>query len=156
MSGEDIRWEQRFSNFNKALDKLSQAIDFVKYESDGQNPDMENGEILDEIVREGVIQRFEYTWELAWNVMKDYSIFQGELSVTGSRDAIKFAFQAGLIRNGDLWMEMIKSRQKTSHTYNEETAQDIYLKIINEYYDAFIQFRGNMEQKRSGEQQTIF
>jgi len=113
--------------------------------------------VLDEIIKEGLIQRFEYTYELAWNVMKDYAYFQGDsfLVIGGSRDALRFAFDAGLIENGELWMEMIKSHQQTTHTYDEETANEIYLKIINEYQNAFLQFQKKMESLRTGEQQRL-
>jgi nucleotidyltransferase substrate binding protein (TIGR01987 family) len=156
MNQEDIRWEQRFSNFNKALKKLTQAVDFVKQEvlkEDELNEENEN-EILDEIIKEGLIQRFEYTYELAWNVMKDYAYYQGgsSLEIRGSRDAFRYAFQAGLIENGELWMEMISSRQMTSHTYDEETVEAIYTKIISAYHGAYLQFQKTMEEIRSGEQ----
>ena len=139
-SKNDIRWEQRFSNFNKALKKLSEAIDYVK-----KNP---KEEVLDEILKEGIIQRFEYTHELAWNVMKDFLLEIGDVTLYGSKDATREAFKAKLIKDGDVWMEMIKSHNKTSHTYNEETAQEIYLMILNEYHAAFLMFQEAMEGKR--------
>ena len=149
----DIRWQQRFSNFNKALAKLSDAIAFIKSDLEKQEIDHENTEeILDEILKEGFIQRFEYTHELAWNVMKDFLSEVGDVKIYGSKDATKEAFKAELIENGDVWMEMIKSRNQTSHTYNEETADEIYNKILNEYYDAFIRFQKVMEEKRTGKQ----
>lgn len=107
---------------------------------------------MDEIIKEGLLQRFEYTHELAWNVMKDYATFQGNTDVGGSRDATREAFQLKLVSDGKVWMEMIGSRNKTSHTYNEETADEIYSKIMNEYYPAFLEFQKNMDAKRSGEQ----
>ena len=110
------------------------------------------GFVLDEMIKEGLIQRFEYTHELAWNVMKDYAAYQGNANVGGSRDATREAFQLKLISNGKVWMDMIGSRNKTSHTYNEETADEIYSRILNEYYPAFLEFQKNMEAKRSGEQ----
>ena len=69
------------------------------------------------------------------------------LRIAGSRDAIRFAFSSNLISNGDLWMDMIRSRIQTSHTYNEETANEIYLKIISEYFEAFKLFEEVMEEK---------
>ncbi len=130
---KEIRWEQRFSNFNKALKKLSQAVEYIKNNLAEQEIeiDYENAEsILDEIIKEGLIQRFEYTHELAWNVMKDFLSDVGNVKIYGSRDATREAFKAELIKNGDIWMEMIKSRNKTTHTYNEETADEIYIKIL--------------------------
>ena len=160
MSNADIRWEQRFSNFNKALKKLTQAVDLVKKDLVDNELDLEDeytGEVLEEVIKEGLKHRFEYTYELAWNVMKDYALFQGDASteIGGSRDAIRYAFGAGLIRNGEVWMEMIQSRINTSHTYDEEKADKILAKIIDAYHDPFIHFQQKMESFRSGEQQKL-
>ncbi len=152
---QDIRWEQRFSNFVKALHKLTQAVEYIKYnciDEDEPVDDSDMGFVLDEIIKEGLIQRFEYTHELAWNVMRDYAQYQGNTNVGGSRDATREAFQLQLVSDGEIWMDMIGSRNKTSHTYNEETADEIYSKILNDYYPAFLKFKKNMEAKRSGEQ----
>ena len=155
---QDIRWEQRFSNYVKALDKLKQAIEYIKQNYIDDEP-IENEEVefvLDEIIKEGLIQRFEYTHELAWNVMKDYAEYQGNSNVGGSRDASREAFQLNLVTNGQVWMDMISSRNNSSHTYNEATANEIYVKILNEYYPEFIEFKKNMEKKISGDQQNLF
>jgi nucleotidyltransferase substrate binding protein (TIGR01987 family) len=152
---QGIRWQPRFSNFEKALQKLSQAIEYIKQNfTDKNDPidDSKYGFVLDEMIKEGLIQRFEYTHELAWNVMKDYAEYQGNVNVGASRDASREAFQLKLVSDGKVWMNMIGSRNKTLHTYNEETADEIYDKIINEYYAAFLDFHKNMEAKRSGEQ----
>jgi len=158
--GKDMRWEQRFSNFRKALKKLSEANDMVVGRSKENKADMNNDDeaegVVEDIIKEGFIQRFEYTFELAWNVMKDYAIYQGNTDISGSRDAIRFAFSANLIDNGDTWMEMIQSRIKTSHTYNEETANEIFLKVLNEYYPVFLKFEKLMEGKRSGNKHDLF
>lgn len=149
----DIRWKQRFSNFVKALDKLTQAVEYIELnlnDADDSDDNDELQDVLDEIVKEGLIQRFEYTHELAWNVMRDYAVYQGNNTIGGSRDAVREALQLHLIPDGEVWMEMIGSRNKTSHTYNEETADEIYYKIVNEYYAAMIDFRDMMESKRSG------
>ena len=156
----DIRWEQRFSNFRKALKKLSEAVLYIRNEIDEKEVEIQSDEdikaVLGEIIKEGLIQRFEYTYEMAWNVMKDYALYQGNSELAGSRDAIRYAFSTNLIKDGEMWMDMMKSRIKTSHTYNEETANEIYLKIINEYYDAFNEFEKVMEEKRTGSQQSLF
>ncbi|HLO90510.1 MAG TPA: nucleotidyltransferase substrate binding protein [Lentimicrobium sp.] len=149
----DIRWKQRFSNFVKALDKLTQAVEYIELnlnDADDSDDNDELQDVLDEIVKEGLIQRFEYTHELAWNVMRDYAVYQGNNTIGGSRDAVREALQLHLIPDGEVWMEMIGSWNKTSHTYNEETADEIYYKIVNEYYAAMIDFRDIMESKRSG------
>lgn len=152
---QDIRWEQRYSNFVKALRKLSQAVEYIKHNIIDEDEPIDNsdlGYVLDEMIKGGLIQRFEYTHELAWNVMKDYATFQGNSNVGGSRDATREAFQLKLVSDGKVWMDMIGSRNKTSHTYNEETADEIFSKILNEYYPAFLEFQKNMEAKISGEQ----
>ncbi|MCI5225843.1 MAG: nucleotidyltransferase [Candidatus Electrothrix sp. AX2] len=119
---EDIRWKQRFSNYQKALRQLQKFID--------------KGE-LSELEEQGLIKSFEYTYELAWNTLKDFLEFQGHSDIFGSRDALRKAFQVGIIEDGEVWMDMIKSRNRTSHTYNEETANEISRTIISLYYNAF-------------------
>lgn len=155
---QDIRWEQRFSNFNKALRKLSQAIDYIRHniiDVDEPLDESDKGFVLDEMIKEGLIQRFEYTHELAWNVMKDYATYQGNTTVGGSRDATREAFSLQLIRDGNVWMDMIGSRNMTSHTYNDATAEEIYRKVLKDYYPAFLEFQKNMELKRSRKQEDL-
>lgn len=147
---EDIRWEQRFSNYLKALEKLKQSLDYMLHDFEATKdvvPKAEDEVVLNEMLKEGLIQRFEYTHELAWNVMKDYAEYQGNSNIGGSRDASREAFQLQLISNGHVWMDMISSRNKTSHTYNEATANAIYEKIVNEYYPAFLAFENIMKTK---------
>ncbi len=119
---EDIRWKQRFSNYQKALRQLQKFID--------------KGD-LSELEEQGLIKSFEYTYELAWNTLKDFLEFQGHSDIFGSRDAIRKAFQLGIIEDGEVWMDMIKSRNRTSHTYNEETAKEISKTVVSMYYNAF-------------------
>src|SRR6056297_355817 len=120
MSDSDIRWKQRFANYNKALKKLLEGISEV-----GDDPP--------DIVKEGIIQRFEFTHELAWKVMKDYLIYEGIQNITGSRSATREAFNKGLIDQGQLWMDMIESRNTTVHTYREDILEKEYQKIIHDY-----------------------
>ena len=141
----DIRWIQRFSNYKKALEKLQQSIEYIR--EDYQNEEDNLDEVLNEMMKEGLIQRFEYTHELAWNVMKDYAYYQGNTEIGGSRDATREAFKMNLIKNEHLWMEMIQNRNRTSHTYDKETAEEIYAAIINQYYDAFEDFKKTMQEK---------
>jgi nucleotidyltransferase substrate binding protein (TIGR01987 family) len=142
----DIRWQQRFSNYVKALNKLTEA---VRYVTDDKNLSYGvSAGIIPDIIKEGLIQRFEYTHELAWNTMKDYADYQGNSSIGGSRDATREAFQLKLIDDGYVWMDMINSRNKTSHTYDEKVADDIYNRIVSEYYPAFIRFKTVMEYKK--------
>lgn len=155
---EDIRWEQRFSNFNKALLKLEESVNYINHnflDKENELDDEDLGYIVDELIKEGLIQRFEYTHELAWNVMKDYALFQGNSTIGGSRDATREAYKLQIIENADVWMDMIQSRNKTSHTYNEEIANEIYEKIIHEYFQLFLDFQKTMGEKRSGEQNKL-
>lgn len=156
----DIRWEQRFSNYLRAMDKLQQSVEYIHKEyidENNENVDEEEVDsVLDEMVKEGLIQRFEYTHELAWKVMKDYAEYQGVTNISGSRDAIREALQMNLIDSGETWLDMMLSRNKTSHTYNEETANEIYFKILKEYFPEFKKFRNTMEEKRSRNQNQIF
>ena len=150
MKDKDIRWEQRFSNYNKALQKLTEAIEYIKKTlNPAEHKSIDT--VLDDIIKEGLIQRFEYTHELTWNVMKDFLEEKGTVKLYGSRDATREAFKAELITDGDIWMDMINSRNKTSHTYNEETANEIFMKIIHEYYPAFITFQKNMKKLEAEE-----
>jgi nucleotidyltransferase substrate binding protein (TIGR01987 family) len=153
---EDIRWHQRFSNYRKALRKLNQAVEVIRLNMGDEEEVEEDKEAIDEMLKEGLIQRFEYTHELAWNVMKDFAEYQGNTNIKGSRDATREAFKMGLITKADEWMDMLKSRNDTSHTYNSDTADEIYNKIVNTYQALFIEFEGKMEALRSGTQSEIF
>jgi nucleotidyltransferase substrate binding protein (TIGR01987 family) len=131
MDDKDIRWKQRFHNFSKALSQLKKFI--------------ERGEDLNELEEQGLIQSFEYNFELSWNLIKDYYEYQGVTDIQGSRDAFRLAFQRGLIKDGADWMKMIDSRIKTSHTYNEDTANEIAEAILNIYFRLFTEFHRTMD-----------
>ncbi|MCB9272674.1 MAG: nucleotidyltransferase substrate binding protein [Lewinellaceae bacterium] len=141
---KDIRWQQRFSNFKKALAQLEKAVKLSEERT------------LSDLEQQGIIQSFEYTHELAWNTLKDYFEYQGDSSIKGSRDATRAAFKAEIITNGEDWMDMIRSRNKSTHTYNQETADEIYEAIVDHYYEAFKQFQRKMEDMLSGEKGEIF
>ncbi|WP_027358698.1 nucleotidyltransferase substrate binding protein [Desulforegula conservatrix] len=128
MTNSDTRWQQRFSNYGKALSQLTEAVELSKEKK------------LSKIEQQGLIKEFEFTHELAWNVIKDFFEYQGNISIMGSRDATREAFQKGLVTEGEGWMEMIKSRNQTSHTYNHEIADEIAEKIINHYHGLFLSF----------------
>ena len=132
----DIRWIQRFSNYNKAVNQLTKFIDKSN---------------LNELEEQGLIQAFEYTYELAWNTIKDFYENQAETNIQGSRDAIRMAFRRGLIKNGEKWMAMIKSRTLTSHTYNEEIAKEVINSIINTYYQEFILLQKKLNELKKNE-----
>ncbi len=132
---DDIRWQQRLANYRKACGNLAAAVSLAKARQ------------LSELERQGLIQSFEFTHELAWNLMKDWFQDQGTSNLTGSKDATREAFAQGLIVEGQVWMDMIKSRNQSSHTYNEETALLIAGKVVDSYAAEFFRFQDLMESK---------
>lgn len=130
MGNKDIRWIQRFNNFNKAFAQLENAVEKGDYS---------------ELERQGLIKAFEFTYELAWNTLKDFLIEGGYVDLIGSKDTIRLAYKVGLIEDGDNWMNMIKSRNLSSHTYNKETAEEIQESIQNTYYFLFKVFQERMQ-----------
>ena len=137
MVQQTIRWQQRFNNYRKALVKLAQAVELLS----GQ---VNREEAVDELMQEGLIQRFEYTHELAWKVMKDYAEYQGYTDVRGSRDAIRKALEMGLV-DDRRWMETIEDRNLTVHNYDNEIASEIYEHIMKIYYPLFMSFEQKMQ-----------
>lgn len=131
----DIRWEHRFTNFRKALNQLGKFID--------------KGD-LSELERQGLVKAFEYTYELAWNTLKDFLEYQGHTEIFGSRDAIRKAFELNLIEDGQKWMDMLASRNKTSHTYNEETAEEICREVKEVYFHLFQQLEEKLHKRIRG------
>ncbi len=121
----DIRWGQRLDNFVRALAQLRYGVELLQERK------------LSILEEQGIIQAFEYNHELAWNLLKDYlSEYGGLVDLIGSRDTTREAFKRGLIEKGELWMSMIKSRNLSSQTYNEDTAKGL-LNIIPEYFVEF-------------------
>ncbi len=121
-SDQDIRWQQRLNNYSLALSRLAEAVVLAE-----QRP-------LSSLEQQGLIQVFEFTHELAWNVLKDYFVWQGNAAITGSRDATREAFAQGLLDDGEGWMAMIKSRNLSSHTYNQTVADSIAEAVTARYY----------------------
>ena len=131
---QDIRWQQRLANYSRALDWLTAAVVLAQERK------------LSELEKQGLIKAFEFTHELAWNVMKDYLAYQGNHTITGSRDAVREAFRMGLIDDGERWMEMLTSRNRCSHTYNQAVANEIAERIIRDYHPLFMDFLSTMQQ----------
>lgn len=119
-SNQDIRWKQRFVHFRKAFSLLEQTMT-IERPSDAE--------------RAGLIQFFEMSFELAWKVLKDYLEEEG-FTVSSPRDAIKQAFQAGLLEDGHMWIEALKDRNLTVHTYEEKIAVAVEQKIRDAYFPA--------------------
>ena len=130
----DIRWRQRFDNYQRALQTLSRAVALS-----AERP-------LSELEQQGLIQVFEFTHELAWNMLKDFLEAQGIAGLIGSRDAIRTAFKNGLLQEGETWMEMIKARNLSSHTYQLELANRLAAEILQRFYAAFLALEQKMQE----------
>jgi nucleotidyltransferase substrate binding protein (TIGR01987 family) len=126
---QDIRWKQRFENFQRAFKQLSLAMDLQ-----AQRP-------LSDLEQQGLIQGFEFTHELAWNVLKDYLEMEGIQGLIGSRSTAREAFKRGLVMDGEVWMDMIEKRNLSSHTYNQTVALTIVESIAERYYPAFCELQ---------------
>ncbi len=135
--GSDVRWEQRFGNYNKALDQLIAGVELMRQRA------------LSDLEKQGLIQAFEYTYELGWNVLKDYLLWQGVTEIVGSRDAIRESYNKQLIVDGEIWMNMLQDRNRTTHTYNRDTAESILQNINEQYYGAFLSLRNRFQQLAS-------
>ena len=122
---DDTRWLQRLDNFKRARQQLQSAVD------------LHHSRQLSELEQQGLIQAFEFTHELAWNVMKDYLRSLGSDTLIASRDSTRAAFKAALIEDGESWMDMIVSRNLSSHTYNRDTANALVQKIAGVYAALF-------------------
>lgn len=125
----DVRWRQRFQSFRKALSQLAAARALAEQRK------------LSELEQQGLIQAFEFTHELAWNVLKDFLESRGASNLYGSKDATREAFARSLIASGDAWMDMIAARNRSSHTYNEKTAQEVASAILSTFVPEFEKFR---------------
>lgn len=134
----DIRWQQRFDNFDRALGLLREAL--------------ANGPAaLNQLEKEGVVQRFEYTLELAWKTIKDYLEESGVvLTAVTPRQVIKDAFAARILTDGQAWIDMVDHRNLLSHTYDPANFEDAVDAIHGRYLTAFRQVRDLLDSRRSG------
>lgn len=135
----DVRWRQRFQSFRKAFGQLAAAAELAKQRK------------LSELERQGLIQAFEFTHELAWNTLKDFLESRGTTGIYGSKDATREGFARGLIANGEEWMVMIQSRNRSSHTYNEKTAAEIAGAILASFVPEFEAFSAKFAELESHE-----
>jgi nucleotidyltransferase substrate binding protein (TIGR01987 family) len=132
MSTQDIRWQQRLSNYNKALHHLGGALTIEK-------PDF--------VQKAGIIQLFEMSFELAWKLLKDFLEDQGFQDVKSPRAALKKAFEIDLIAHGHQWMQLLEDRNLTTHTYDEEKAIEMVLLIDDKYYPILKDLQDTMNQR---------
>lgn len=121
----DIRWKQRFSNYLRALRTLTEAVQLAQERQ------------LTKLEEQGMVQGFEFTHELAWNVLKDFLEEKGIVGLIGSKDATREAFKNGLVEDGTAWMDMIKARNLSSHTYNPEIAEEIVKNVLTRFHPQF-------------------
>ena len=131
----DIRWHQRFINFKKVFKQLERFIGEVE---------------LNEMEKQGLIKAFEYTYELSWKTLQDLLKEKGYNNILGPKPVIEQSFQDGYISNGKGWMQMHKSRNLTSHTYDEETAKEIIDDIRNLYFNLLKELQIKLEEERTG------
>lgn len=139
------RWEQKLNSYRKALKRLSEVVQVMDIRP------------LNDFEADGLIQRFEFTFELAWKLIKSYAEYQGiDKEIMGSRDAVRWAFESGLIGDSDVWMEMIKRRNDTSHTYDEDTAKEVVVCVKTAYYNAFVELYQKMNVFSSDKAMNLF
>lgn len=131
----DIRWKQCLQNYQKALASMRKAVELASLRE------------LSDLEKQGLIQSFEFTFELAWNVMKDYLEEQGIPGIIGSKNAVRQAFSQGLITDGQIWMDMIQDRNLAAHSYDEDTANNINNRIIKDYYQQLAAFANTMNNR---------
>jgi nucleotidyltransferase substrate binding protein (TIGR01987 family) len=124
---EDIRWKQRFENYNKAFSRLQEALAAVAKEPGNHLYEM------------ATIQAFEFTIELGWKLLKDYLKHEGLQEISLPRDVIRHAFQAQLIADGQTWIDMLEARNKTPHTYDDAKAAAMVLQIQSAFIPALQQ-----------------
>ncbi|MBC5842199.1 MAG: nucleotidyltransferase substrate binding protein [Flavobacteriaceae bacterium] len=133
MENQDVRWKQRFAHFKNAFKQLKNA------------KELRNDRDFTELELQGVIQAFEVSQELSWKVLKDFLEDQGKTDLFGSKNAVREAFNVGLITNGAVWFDMIKSRNLTSHIYDHSEILAILDIILNDYVTEFKVFENKMQ-----------
>lgn len=133
----DIRWHQRFQNFDRAVVLLREPIerDVTK---------------LSALEKEGTVQRFELAVELAWKTLKDYLEHEGRvLQPVTPRSVVKEAFSAGILRDGQVWIDMLEHRNLLSHTYDQATFDDAMLAIRDRYMGALEELHAWFSERRA-------
>lgn len=130
MSKKDVRWKQRFQNYQKALSQFESAV-------------RQNSQ--DRLAQEGLIQRFEYTFELAWKCLQDVLQERGFAEIRGPKPVLEQAFQDGLIQEGLVWMEMLRARNETLHLYDEDVFLKIYQNAKTDFLKPLLTLREKLE-----------
>lgn len=130
MTSKDIRWKQRFQNYQKAFKQFEEAV---------------LGNSRNRLAQEGLIQRFEYTFELAWKCLQDLLQERGLVEIRGPKPVIQQAFEDGLIQNGVVWMEMLRARNESAHIYDEDVFLDIFHKTAKDFYEPLKALKEKLE-----------
>lgn len=130
MEKADIRWKQRFNNYQKALAQFEEAV---------------RGNQQERLAQEGLIQRFEFTFELAWKCLQDLLTERGLVEIRGPKPVLTQALQDSLIENGILWMEMLKAQNEASHLYDEKVFLEIYDKAKNHFLKPLQQLKQKLQ-----------
>lgn len=134
MGNEDIRWIQRFHNYRKALDRLTEAILLSE-----ERP-------LSELEQQGLIKAFEFTFDLAWKTLQDFLRKNERQNSNGGPSVIIVqALEDGYIKNEEGWKSLKQSREMSTHTYDEETADEIAENIVEVYHDLFVQLETRLQ-----------
>ncbi len=144
MENEETHWELKLKSYHKALDRLAEIVNASQKRE------------LNDFEKDGLIQRFEFTHEVAWKLMKSYAEFQGFQDIGGSRDATRKAFEMNLISESEVWMAMIRSRNETSHNYDGEVADSVVTNIVDKYYPLLLDFYQKMQDKSANTPDDIF
>lgn len=129
MNAEGVRWKQRYANYKKAVMQLTEFV---------EKPD------LNKFEAQGLIQCFEYTFELAWKTAKDYLEAQGFV-VRSPRQTIQLAFQTELIADGHVWIDALEKRNLMAHTYDENTTKEAERLIRVNYYSMLKALQDELE-----------
>lgn len=137
---QDIRWQQRLSSLTKAFEQLEKAVAQKSYS---------------DLEREGLIQRFEYTYELSWKTLQDLLEYKGYPDIKGPRPVIEQAYKDGYITDGTTWMAMKKSREATLHTYDENAAREIAEAIKNSYFVVFQTLLTRLQEEKKDNQSSL-
>ncbi len=125
---------QKFENYKNALNRLQDGA--AKFDK------------RNDLLRDGLIQRFKFTFELAWKTLKTMFEAEGLTGLNSPKTVLREAFSAGLIEQDELWLAMLNDRNTTAHIYSEQLAVEICNKIIGEYMRAFIDLQERIEARR--------
>lgn len=145
MANEDIRWIQRFNNYRKALARLGEAVQLAEERE------------LSDLEQQGLIQGFEFTFDLAWKTLQDFLRENKRPNDNGGPNIIiSQSLEDGIIKGEEQWKAMKKSRDLTSHSYDGDTADDIAENILDMYYNLFIQLETRLQLEKINQEKNLF